>query len=81
MCVSWNTEYFGLHNTIIWNRVYRPTSQNFLLAYTESLAQYSENAINNPFWHQQSGGYTYAVGADIGSDQSGWCTTTFQYGT
>ncbi len=79
-CVNWDYEYSSYYNYMSWNRVYRPTVQNFALYYGAG-AQYSENADQNPFWHNQSGGYTYAAGADVGSNHSGWCTVTFQYGT
>jgi hypothetical protein len=80
-CINWNTEYLSYSNYAIWNRVYRPTPRTYALYY-DGGAQYATNASDNPFWHNQSGGYTMSHGADVDDgNHSGQCTVTFQYGT
>lgn len=53
--LSWTPGY----NYLNWNRVYRPTGNLFELYY-EGGAQYASNSGSNPFWHNQSSGYTRA---------------------
>jgi len=79
-CANWNYLYQSSgYNYPDSNRVYRPTPHTYALFYGNG-AQYDEDRIHNPFWHQQAGGYTWSNGANVDPyDHGGWCTTTFQF--
>jgi hypothetical protein len=77
---QWDFQYVSGYNNMAWNRVYRPTPKTFALFYGSG-AQYAENRNDNPFLHNQSGGYTTASCADVDPYvHTGTSNVTCQYG-
>lgn len=81
---EYGVRYASAYNEMQWNRVYRPVGFWFTLYYSDDqfAYQYERNWWDNPFWHNNPGGYRRSV--CIHSDHD-WPypidPTTCQYGT
>ena len=86
---KWAVDYNSGFNYPQYNRVYRPVGNEFWLWYSDGAGhvyQFESNTINNPFVHNQPGGYRQSAC----SNRTAWSQpppgpvvypTTCQYGT
>jgi hypothetical protein len=86
---QWAYSYSSGFNYPQYNRVYRPVGNEFWLWYSDGAGhvyQFESNTINNPFVHNQPGGYRQSVC----TNRTAWSQpppgpvvypTTCQYGT